>query len=52
MSARITNKALQDHQSLGERSGKVGVIRTHALKVSLVFDLMNCPFLSHIDILT
>jgi hypothetical protein len=51
MSARIANKTLQDHQSLGERSRKVGVIRTHALEVPLVFDLMNCSFLSHIGIL-
>jgi hypothetical protein len=47
----ITNKALQDHQPLGERTGKVGVIRAHTSQILLVFDLMNGTFLSHAGIL-
>jgi hypothetical protein len=47
----ITNKALQDHQPLGERAGEIRVIRAHTSQVLLVFDLMNGTFLSHAGIL-
>jgi hypothetical protein len=52
MRAWITNKALQDHQPLGERTREVRVIRAHTSQILLVFYLMNGTFLSHSGILS